>query len=59
MTGSLILPLVGLIAYLERRGRASGKLGRIAIAENRTEADGEEPEAGIEALHVPDKNMLR
>jgi ACS family pantothenate transporter-like MFS transporter len=62
VTGSLILPLVGVIAYLERKGKADGKLGRIAVSSSSTEeedVDGEQPEARIEALHVPDKNLLR
>jgi len=62
VTGSLILPLVGVIAYLERKGKADGKLGRIAVSSSSTEEeddDGEQPEGRIEALHVPDKNLLR
>lgn len=59
MTGSLILPLVGLIAYLERKGKASGKLGRVAVTDDGTGANEEQAEASIEALHVPDKNLLR
>jgi ACS family pantothenate transporter-like MFS transporter len=59
VTGSLILPLVGVIAWLERRGRASGKMGRVAINENETNDDNGRPEASIEALRVPDKNLLR
>lgn len=59
VTGSLILPLVGLIAYLERKGGASGRLGRVAVTDNETEADDDQPEPSIEALHVPDKNLLK
>ena len=59
VTGSLILPLVGVIAWLERKGKASGKLGRVAVSSSSTEDEEEQPEASIEALHVPDKNLLR
>ncbi|QDS71743.1 hypothetical protein FKW77_008951 [Venturia effusa] len=60
VTGSLILPLVGLIAYLERKGKASGKLGRVAVASSEPDAgEDDQAEPNTEALHVPDKNLLR
>jgi ACS family pantothenate transporter-like MFS transporter len=55
VTGSLILPLVGVIALLERRGNASRKLGRVAVEEEPEDDDVGEPEAGIDAVHAPDK----
>jgi len=54
VTGSLILPLVGLIAFLEKRGMQRGELGR-KFEEGREDAEGESGEAGIEALHLPEK----
>jgi len=59
VTGSLILPLVGLIAWLERKGKETGKLGRVAVSSSSIEVDDEQPEASIQALHVPNKNLLR
>lgn len=59
VTGSLIIPLVGVIAWLERRGRARGKLGRVAVNESETNGDNDQPEASIGTLRVPDKNLLR
>ena len=45
--------------WLERRGKESGKLGRVAVEESESDDDDDRPEASIEALHVPDKNLLR
>lgn len=59
VTGSLILPLVGLIAWLERKGKANGKLGRVAVIDNDSETGEDQPDPIIEALHVPDKNLMR
>jgi MFS transporter, ACS family, pantothenate transporter len=59
VTGSLILPLVGLIAWLERKGKENGKMGRVAVSSSSTGDDDEQPEAGIHALDVPDKNLPR
>lgn len=53
------MPLVGLIAYLERKGRRDGKLGRVVVSSPSIEEDDEQPEPTIQALHVPDKNLLR
>jgi ACS family pantothenate transporter-like MFS transporter len=55
VTGSLILPLVGVIAWLERRGNAGEKLGRIAVDENGEDGNNTQAEARIEALHVTEK----
>ncbi|TLD34987.1 putative permease of the major facilitator superfamily [Venturia nashicola] len=59
VTGGLILPLVGLIAYLERKAKASGTLGRVAVVDDGMGRGGEQIVAGSEDIHVPDKNMLR
>jgi ACS family pantothenate transporter-like MFS transporter len=55
VTGTIILPLVGVIAYLERKGIAEEKLGRTAL--EGSEGDGDEGELApnLEALRVPEK----
>ena len=57
VTGSLILPMVGIIAFLEKRGTQRGELGRkFAVGRDDGEsAEGEGGDAGIEALHLPEK----
>jgi ACS family pantothenate transporter-like MFS transporter len=39
VTGSLTLPLIGLIAYLEKRDRARGVIGRIEFGESTNDED--------------------
>lgn len=55
VTGALIIPLVGVIAYLERKGITSDELGRKTEQEARNEGQFIEGEAGIEAMHMPEK----
>ena len=45
VTGSLTIPLVLLIAYLEKRGRAGGTIGRVGVIEQQP---GDTPEIGGE-----------
>lgn len=56
MTGTIILPLVGVIAYLEKRGIASQKLGRTAVEERSIEGDEGRPQARAEALGIIEKH---
>jgi ACS family pantothenate transporter-like MFS transporter len=51
VTGILILPLVGVIAYLEKRGIASEKLGRTAIEGSEANGDEGKPEPTLDVLH--------
>ena len=55
VTGALVLPLVLGIAYLERRGIANGTLARKFDNEESREGESEEQEAGVVALHLPEK----
>lgn len=52
VTGSLILPLVLVIAYLERKGLADGTLGRKFHGEEREGRNWDGDEAGIVATPV-------
>ncbi|CZR65449.1 probable permease of the major facilitator superfamily [Phialocephala subalpina] len=52
ITGSLILPLVLVIAYLERRGIANGTLGRKFEEE---EDEARESDSGVVEQHLPEK----
>lgn len=56
VTGALIIPLVGVIAWLEKRGNAKEKLGRIAVEESRTDSVEGQPEASSD---VPDRKETR
>jgi ACS family pantothenate transporter-like MFS transporter len=55
ITGALILPLVLVIAYLEKRGIKNGTLGRKFDREESGEEGSGEAEGGIVALHLPEK----
>ncbi|RDW77070.1 putative major facilitator superfamily permease-6 [Coleophoma cylindrospora] len=55
VTGALIIPLVGVIAYLEKKGLRNGTLGRERDEEVRDERGDMSGEAIVEALHVPEK----
>jgi ACS family pantothenate transporter-like MFS transporter len=55
VTGALILPMVLVIAFLERRGIRDGTLGRKFDTE---ESGGDESgvgEAGLTEVHLPEK----
>lgn len=53
VTGILILPLVGAIAFLEKRGLKKGSLGR-SFEEREDEITGQ-GEAATKSLHLPEK----
>jgi MFS transporter, ACS family, pantothenate transporter len=55
VTGAFILPLVLVIAFLERRGFENGTLGTKFDCEESREGESEDQEASIVALHLPDK----
>lgn len=55
VTGALILPLVFVIAFLERRGIEKGTLGRKFDDEGSREGESEEQEERVVALHLPEK----
>lgn len=55
VTGALILPLVLMIAHLERRGVEKGTLGRRFVDETNSRVESSAGEAGVVALHLPEK----
>ena len=55
VTGSLILPLVLAIAYLERRGIKNGTLGRKFGTDESGGNESPEPETGDTVVHFPAK----
>jgi ACS family pantothenate transporter-like MFS transporter len=55
VTSAFILPLVLMIAFLERKGIEKGTLGRNFDGDESREGESEEQEAGIVALHLSEK----
>ncbi|KAH8651428.1 pantothenate transporter [Xylariales sp. PMI_506] len=52
VTGALVIPFIGLIAYLERRDRAAGKIGRTYGGDDDDEELAREPVAGGDGIAV-------